>query len=68
MSVEDAIIAKLELHRDIKELVMRELRQMGVPCQETPFTDANGDIILLNPQDIPKAQALIQTLQQRSQP
>ncbi|MGA1284201.1 MAG: hypothetical protein ACO34J_09110 [Prochlorothrix sp.] len=68
MSVEDAIIAKLELHRDIKELVMRELRQIGIPCQETPFTDTNGDIILLNPQDIPKAQALIQTLQQRSQP
>jgi|GEM_PF-5823615 len=68
MSVEDRIIAQLTLHRDLKELLMRELRKLGIHCQETAFTDPNGDILLLNSNDVPKAQQLIQHLQQKANP
>ena len=64
MSVEDRMIAQLTLHRDLKEQLMAELQKLGIQCQETPFTDPNGDILLLDPKDIPRAQRLIQHLQQ----
>ena len=68
MSVEDRIIAQLTLHRDLKELLMRELRKLGIQCQETAFTDPNGDILLLDSKDVSKAQQLIQHLQQKANP
>ncbi len=65
MSVEDLIIEKLKLHRDLKNLLMEQLQAEGIECEETAFTDANGDILVLNPENGPQAQSLIRRLQQQ---
>lgn len=66
MSAEDKIIAKITLHRDIKQLVIQELRNAGVSCQETNFTDPNGDISIANSSDAPKIKQIIRDLQKRA--
>ncbi len=66
MSAEDKIIAKITLHRDIKELVIQELRNAGISCQETNFTDPNGDISIPNSSDAPKVKQIIRELQKRA--
>lgn len=63
MSAEDKIIEKITLHRDIKNLVIQELLAAGIKCQETNFTDPNGDILIVNPSDAPKAKEIIRNLQ-----
>ncbi len=68
MSAEDKLIAKLTLHRDIKELMIEKLRQAGIPCRETEFNDSNGDILIENPNDVAKAEKIIQNLQQKANP
>ncbi|MGL5059689.1 MAG: hypothetical protein ACRC62_06875 [Microcoleus sp.] len=66
MSAEDKIIEKIILHRDIKELVIQELRTAGIPCQETQFTDPRGDILIISPNDAAKVKQLIRALQKRA--
>ncbi|MDY6783788.1 MAG: hypothetical protein SW833_14810 [Cyanobacteriota bacterium] len=68
MSAEDQIIAKIQLHRDIKNLVIEELRQAGIECQETKFTDSKGDILIINPIDVDRVRETIKEIQQRSNP
>ncbi|MEL6334909.1 MAG: hypothetical protein AAFY78_03190 [Cyanobacteria bacterium J06648_16] len=64
MSAEDAMIAKIILHRDIKLLIMQVLQQSGLDCQEIQFTDPNGDIILVNPDQAEQARAIIREIRQ----
>ncbi|MEL6130693.1 MAG: hypothetical protein AAFN18_14365 [Cyanobacteria bacterium J06554_6] len=64
MSAEDTIIAKIVLHQDIKLLVIQLLQQAGVDCEETQFTDPNGDIILVNPDQAEQARVIIRKIQQ----
>lgn len=66
MSAEDKIIAKLTLHRDIKELLIQKLRQAGVACHETEFTDSKGDIRIENSDEIAKVRQIIQDLQHKA--
>jgi hypothetical protein len=68
VSAEDQIIAKLTLHRDIKELLIDKLRRAGILCHETDFTDSKGDIFIENLDDITKAKEIIQELQQKANP
>ncbi|MCU0541707.1 MAG: hypothetical protein MUE44_05885 [Oscillatoriaceae cyanobacterium Prado104] len=66
MSAEDKIIEKIILHRDIKELVIQELRAANIPCQETEFTDPRGDILIISANDAAKVKQVIQSLQKRA--
>ncbi|MEL6249847.1 MAG: hypothetical protein AAFR15_17780, partial [Cyanobacteria bacterium J06627_15] len=52
------------LHRDIKLLIMQVLQQSGLDCQEIQFTDPNGDIILVNPDQAEQARAIIREIRQ----
>ena len=66
MSAEDKIIEKITLHRDIKNLVIQELLAAGVQCQETNFTDPNGDILIVNASDAAKVKEIIRNLQKQA--
>lgn len=47
---------------------MQKLRQAGIACRETEFTDSNGDILIENSDDVIKVQKIIQDLQQKANP
>ena len=66
MSAEDKIIAKLQLHRDIKNLTIQELQNVNIACGETNFTNPKGDIEIANAKDTPKAKVIIRQLQNRA--
>jgi hypothetical protein len=66
MSAEDRIIAKLTLHRDIKELLIQKLTREGISCRETEFTDSQGDILIENPDDADRVKAIVRELQQKA--
>ncbi|MEM9542992.1 MAG: hypothetical protein AAGA60_26310 [Cyanobacteria bacterium P01_E01_bin.42] len=66
MSAEDQIIAKLQLHRDIKNLTIQELQNANITCQETSFTDPKGDIAIASSKDTSKVQEVIRQIQKRA--
>lgn len=56
---EDAMAHRLFVHRDMIGWVIKQLAQEGIQCQRTEGYDRNGDILLLNDNDVPKVQQII---------
>ncbi len=65
MSDEDKLIYKLKLHKGLKMLVMDELSKEGIPCKETSGNDPKGDILVINPEDVPRVQEIIKSMNSR---
>jgi hypothetical protein len=47
-SDEDRLIKILELHRDLKRWVIKQLADQSVQCRETYGNDAKGDILIID--------------------
>jgi hypothetical protein len=59
---ESAMIQRLELHRNIKNLVIARLRAEGINCKATTGNDPNGDIVIIRKKDVPLVQQIIRSL------
>jgi hypothetical protein len=60
MATAKDLIRKIQLHEDLKEWVMQQLQAEGIECQEQDFYEENGDILIVNIEDVPRALAVIQ--------
>ena len=65
MSDEDNLIHKLTVHKKLKMFVMNELSKEGIPCEETSGNDPQGDILVVNPEDVPRAKEIIKSINSR---
>ena len=65
ISDEDKLIYQLRVHKGLKRLVMKELAQEGIPCKETSKNDPKGDILVINPEDVPRVQEIIKSINSR---
>lgn len=61
---EDQMIYHLTVHRNMITWLMRQLQREGIEAQRTTGNDPRGDIILLNPEDVPRAQQIIRELRE----
>lgn len=68
LSDEARLIRVLQLHKALKLWTIEILLQQGIPCQETYGNDEKGDIIVINPGDIPRVQKLLDEMQSQFNP
>jgi hypothetical protein len=61
-SDEDKLIRILELHRDLKRWVIKQLADQDVQCRETYSNDAKGDISIIDRENSSIAQERIREI------
>ena len=61
---EDRMIYRLQVHRNLIAWVIQRLAEAGIKAKRTTGNDPRGDIVLLNPADIPRVQEIIRAMQQ----
>lgn len=61
---EDRQIERLLIHRNLVGWVIERLGKVGIDATRTIGNDSNGDIQLLQPEDIAKAKGMLRSLQQ----
>jgi hypothetical protein len=60
---EDRMIYHLTVHKTMISWLINKLQAEGIQAQRTTGNDPNGDILLINPDDIPRVQQLIREIQ-----
>ena len=64
---EDRMIYRLHVHRNMITWVIKQLAEAGIKAQRTTGNDPHGDIVLLDPADIPRVQQIIRAMQAENQ-
>jgi hypothetical protein len=59
---EDRMIYKLTGHKNFITWVIQKLEQENIPCQRTTGNDLNGDILLINPEQVPRVKERIREM------
>lgn len=65
---EDKQIARLKIHRDLIGWIIQELRQEGILAERTVGGNANGDILIVNQDQVPRVKEIIRQMQRRFNP
>jgi len=65
MHDEDKMIHKLKVHRDLIGWVISKLEEEGISAQRTTGNDKKGDILLINPADVPRVQEIIRQINKK---
>jgi hypothetical protein len=60
---EDLFIYRLHVHRNMITWVIKRLADAGIQAKRTTRNDPQGDIVLLDPADIPRVQQIIREIQ-----
>lgn len=61
---EDRMIYRLKVHRNMIAWVIKQLADEGIQARRTTGNDPRGDIVLLEPDDIPRVQQIIRVIQE----
>jgi hypothetical protein len=64
---EDRMIYRLKVHRNMITWVLKRLSDEGIQAKRTTGNDPHGDIVLLDPDDIPHVQQIIRTIHEEHQ-
>ena len=62
---EDRQIERLLIHRNLVGWVIERLGEVGIEAMRTIGNDENGDIRLLQPEDVAQAKVMLRSLQQK---
>lgn len=60
---EDRMIYRLQVHRNMITWVIKRLANAGIEAKRTTGNAPQGDIVLLDPADIPRVQQIIREIQ-----
>jgi hypothetical protein len=63
---EDRMIYRLHVHRNMITWVIKRLDTAGIQAKRTTGNDPQGDIVLLDPADIPRVQQIIRDIQKEN--
>jgi len=63
---EDRMIYRLHVHRNLITWVIKRLADEGILAKRTTGNDPYGDIVLLDPADIPRVQQIIRAIQEEN--
>lgn len=62
---EDRQIARLKIHRDLIGWIIKELRKEGIQAERTSGGNPNGDILIVNPDNVPRVKEILRQIQKR---
>lgn len=62
---EDRMIYNYQIHKNLVTWVMKQLELAGIPCQRTRGNDPNGDILIINSEDLQKVRKTLQKIHQK---
>ncbi len=62
---EDMMMHKYEVHKKLTGWVIEKLKEEGISAIRTRGNDSNGDILLINPDDIPRVQEIVCQIQNK---
>lgn len=60
---EDRLIYKLHVHKNMITWVIERLAEAGIQAKRTRGNNPHGDIVLLDPVDVPRVQQIIRDIQ-----
>jgi hypothetical protein len=62
---EDRQIARLKIHRDLIGWIIKELGKEGIQAKRTTGEDPNGDILIVNPDNVPRVKEILRQFKKR---
>ena len=62
---EDALIARLLIHRDLIGWIIKELKKQGISAQRTTGGSSKGDILIVRKEDVPRVKQLLRSWQNK---
>lgn len=65
---EDRMIERLTVHRNVITWLLERLAAQGINAARTKGNDPCGDIVFLDPDDVPRVQQMIRALQAEENP
>lgn len=65
LSDEEKARQTLERHLNLKKWIMNLFKKDGIKSEETYGNDKRGDIIVVNPEDVPKAKKKIREINEK---
>ncbi|ALB39725.1 MULTISPECIES: hypothetical protein [Nostocales] len=60
---EDKKIERLIIHKNLIGWLINKLQKEGIECQRTTGDDPDGDILLLNSEDVPRVKEIVRQIQ-----
>ncbi len=61
---EDKMIERLIIHKNMIGWLITKLQSEGIECKRTTANDPNGDILLINSDDVPRVKQIVRQIQQ----
>ena len=62
---EDALIARLLIHRDLIGWIIKELKKQGISAERTTGGSSKGDILIVRKEDVPRVKQLLRSWQNK---
>lgn len=62
---EDKKIERLIIHKNLIGWLIKKLQAEGIECQRTTGDDPDGDILLLNSDDVPRVKEIVRQIQKQ---
>ncbi|GCL43419.1 hypothetical protein [Dolichospermum planctonicum] len=59
---EDKMIERLTIHKNMIGWLIEKLQQEGIECQRTTGNDSKGDILCINPEDVPRVKEIVRQI------
>lgn len=65
MTDEDKMIYQLTVHRDFIGWVIDKLKEEGISAKRTTGNDRNGDILIINTEDVPRVKEIVRNIHKK---
>lgn len=62
---EDKKMERLTIHKNLIGWLIKKLKGEGIECKRTIGDDPDGDILLLNSEDVPRVKEIVRQIQQQ---
>lgn len=62
---EDKKIERLIIHKNLIGWLIKKLKAEGIKCERTTGDDPDGDILLLNSDDVPRVKEIVRQIQKQ---
>lgn len=62
---EEKMMERLTIHKNLIGWLIKKLEEEKIQCKRTTGNDPNGDILLINPDDVPRVKEIVRQIQKQ---
>lgn len=62
---EERMMERLTIHKNLIGWLIKKLKEEKIQCKRTTGNDSNGDILLINPDDVPRVKEIVRQIQKQ---